>query len=89
MSTLFWRHCFIEYVMTSDNMKVLQQTNNIFKLYSYYDNISLFVVEVIGVGHWRWVTDYDICGICQLAFEFCCPDCRLPGDYCPIGIYFI
>lgn len=39
----------------------------------------------IGVGFWKWVTNDTDCGICRLPFDGCCPDCRVPGDDCPIG----
>lgn len=39
----------------------------------------------MGVATWRWVANDDTCGICRLAFENCCPDCKLPGDDCPLG----
>lgn len=29
--------------------------------------------------------DDDDCGICQMAFEACCPDCKVPGDDCPLS----
>lgn len=29
--------------------------------------------------------DDDVCGICQLVFEACCPDCKVPGDDCPLS----
>ena len=37
------------------------------------------------VATWRWnvADDDDVCGICRLAFEHCCPGCKLPGDDCP------
>ncbi len=25
------------------------------------------------------------CGICRLAFESCCPACKMPGDDCPLS----
>ncbi|GAA6064697.1 hypothetical protein JCM10212_005765 [Sporobolomyces blumeae] len=25
----------------------------------------------------------DVCGICRVAFDGCCPDCKVPGDACP------
>ncbi|OWZ59894.1 hypothetical protein LQV05_000414 [Cryptococcus neoformans] len=28
--------------------------------------------------------DQDVCGICQAAFESTCPDCKIPGDDCPL-----
>lgn len=27
----------------------------------------------------------DVCGICQVAFEGCCPNCKVPGDDCPLS----
>lgn len=29
--------------------------------------------------------DEDVCGICRLAFESCCPECKVPGDDCPLS----
>ena len=31
----------------------------------------------------------DLCGICRVAFEACCPSCKTPGDDCPLSVYFI
>ncbi|KNZ46263.1 hypothetical protein VP01_741g4 [Puccinia sorghi] len=28
--------------------------------------------------------DEDLCGICRVAFEGCCPDCKVPGEDCPL-----
>ncbi|GAA5957811.1 hypothetical protein JCM3765_003773 [Sporobolomyces pararoseus] len=25
----------------------------------------------------------DVCGICRVAYDGCCPDCKVPGDSCP------
>ncbi|GAA5886750.1 hypothetical protein JCM16303_003301 [Sporobolomyces ruberrimus] len=25
----------------------------------------------------------DVCGICRVAYDGCCPDCKIPGDSCP------
>ena len=35
---------------------------------------------------WRWSVTKDpedTCGICRLAYESCCPSCKLPGEDCP------
>ncbi|XP_077989350.1 anaphase-promoting complex subunit 11 [Glandiceps talaboti] len=37
-----------------------------------------------GVATWRWVANDDNCGICRMAFDGCCPDCKIPGDDCPL-----
>lgn len=29
--------------------------------------------------------DEDVCGICRVAYDGCCPDCKLPGDDCPLS----
>ncbi|RNC60425.1 anaphase promoting complex subunit protein [Trypanosoma cruzi] len=36
------------------------------------------------VGRWLWDCRNDTCGICRQHFEACCPQCRFPGDDCPI-----
>lgn len=36
------------------------------------------------VATWRWVANDDHCGICRMPFDSCCPDCKLPGDDCPL-----
>ncbi|KIY45086.1 RING/U-box [Fistulina hepatica ATCC 64428] len=43
------------------------------------------------VAHWRWDTgnndtdnDDDVCGICRVPYEGCCPSCKMPGDDCPL-----
>lgn len=37
------------------------------------------------VATWRWIANDDNCGICRTAFDGCCPDCKMPGDDCPLG----
>lgn len=37
-----------------------------------------------GVASWKWVANDDNCGICRMPFDGCCPDCKLPGDDCPL-----
>ncbi|KAI9625744.1 hypothetical protein KEM48_010697 [Puccinia striiformis f. sp. tritici PST-130] len=29
--------------------------------------------------------DEDLCGICRVAFEGCCPDCKVPGEDFPLS----
>ena len=29
--------------------------------------------------------DDDVCGICRVAYDGCCPDCKTPGDGCPLS----
>ncbi|KAL8291484.1 hypothetical protein RQP46_002462 [Phenoliferia psychrophenolica] len=28
--------------------------------------------------------DDDVCGICRVSYDGCCPDCKVPGDECPL-----
>ncbi|CAI0430633.1 unnamed protein product [Linum tenue] len=36
------------------------------------------------VASWTWDAKDETCGICRMAFDGCCPDCKLPGDDCPL-----
>ncbi|KAI9139446.1 anaphase-promoting complex subunit 11 [Paraphysoderma sedebokerense] len=37
------------------------------------------------VAYWKWdVRSEDVCGICRNPFEGCCPECKTPGDDCPL-----
>jgi anaphase-promoting complex subunit 11 len=50
------------------------------------------------VAHWRWDTgsqeqddpdnEGDVCGICRVPYEGCCPSCKMPGDDCPLSCVF-
>jgi anaphase-promoting complex subunit 11 len=31
----------------------------------------------------------DDCGICRLAFESTCPECKVPGDDCPLSEFWV
>ncbi len=35
------------------------------------------------VAAWKWDVNDEVCGICRMAFDACCPECTLPGDGCP------
>ena len=48
------------------------------------------------VAQWHWdigretptgedEEDGEVCGICRVAFEACCPSCKMPGDDCPLS----
>lgn len=39
------------------------------------------------VASWTWDAQDETCGICRMAFDGCCPDCKLPGDDCPLSKY--
>ncbi|KAL5138596.1 Anaphase-promoting complex subunit 11 [Glycine soja] len=45
------------------------------------------LVELVrwhAVASWTWDAQDETCGICRMAFDGCCPDCKLPGDDCPL-----
>ncbi|KAJ1370369.1 hypothetical protein KIN20_032078 [Parelaphostrongylus tenuis] len=36
-------------------------------------------------AEWKWIEGGDdTCGICRMAFEACCNQCKCPGDECPL-----
>ncbi|KAJ3390961.1 ubiquitin-protein ligase Anaphase Promoting Complex [Lobulomyces angularis] len=38
------------------------------------------------IAFWSWdVKDDEVCGICRNHFEACCPECKIPGDDCPLS----
>src|ERR1700677_1108556 len=46
------------------------------------------------IAQWQWDTgktddngdaEEDVCGICRIPFEGCCPTCKVPGDDCPLS----
>jgi len=48
------------------------------------------------VAQWRWDTgnaeqdddgEGDVCGICRVPYEGCCPSCKMPGDDCPLSAH--
>ncbi|KAG4983314.1 hypothetical protein JHK87_028063 [Glycine soja] len=46
------------------------------------------LVELVrwhAVASWTWDAQDETCGICRMAFDGCCPDCKLPGDDCPLS----
>ncbi|KAK7836537.1 anaphase-promoting complex subunit 11 [Quercus suber] len=49
------------------------------------------IIEFPGLWHavasWTWDAQDETCGICRMAFDGCCPDCKLPGDDCPLNNY--
>jgi len=61
-------------------------------------NMKVTVKQWHAVAYWRWDTgsttepgpnedddsEDDVCGICRVSFEGCCPTCKMPGDDCPL-----
>ena len=46
--------------------------------------LSINIRSWNSVATWKWIANDDTCGICRVAFDGCCPDCKLPGDDCPL-----
>ncbi|KAJ3676085.1 hypothetical protein LUZ60_003497 [Juncus effusus] len=42
------------------------------------------ILQWHGVGAWTWDAADETCGICRMPFDGCCPDCKFPGDDCPL-----
>lgn len=98
------RNCRDVYIHTyvSWSMSHLNHLKNLINFSLFFYNCYHFVkktsVELMftfikflgwtGVATWRWVANDDNCGICRMPFDGCCPDCKLPGDDCPLGIHF-
>lgn len=48
------------------------------------------------IAQWKWDTgnndtedgdvEGDVCGICRVPYEGCCPSCKMPGDDCPLSL---
>src|SRR5689334_18164001 len=49
------------------------------------------------IAQWQWDvgqnpeehqdedSEEDLCGICRVSYEGCCPTCKVPGDDCPLS----
>lgn len=58
--------------------------------------MRVIVQEYQAVAQWRWKIEGregqededdedEVCGICRIAYDGCCPDCKQPGDDCPLS----
>ena len=45
--------------------------------------LKVNIQQYHAIATWTWTTKEEVCGICRLAFDACCPDCSIPGDSCP------
>ncbi|XP_056606304.1 anaphase-promoting complex subunit 11 [Triplophysa dalaica] len=48
------------------------------------DKMKVKIKQWNGVASWLWVANDENCGICRAPFNGCCPDCKVPGDDCPL-----
>ena len=63
------------------------------------DNMKVIVKHWHAVAQWRWDigtaeqedadndNEGDVCGICRVPYEGCCPSCKVPGDDCPLSAF--
>lgn len=45
------------------------------------------IKEWHGVATWHWKASQsgdELCGICRVPFDGTCPNCKFPGDGCPL-----
>ena len=58
--------------------------------------MKVVVKDWHAIAQWRWDTgtntdsheaddEGDVCGICRVPYEGCCPSCKMPGDDCPLS----
>ncbi|KAF3903935.1 hypothetical protein ABW21_db0204652 [Orbilia brochopaga] len=46
------------------------------------------IKEWHAVATWRWdMPEDEVCGICRVDFDGCCPNCKYPGDDCPLSTH--
>lgn len=58
-------------------------------LFWNFESVILTIFQLYyrwhAVASWTWDAQDETCGICRMAFDGCCPDCKLPGDDCPLS----
>uniref|UniRef100_F6I4I3 Anaphase-promoting complex subunit 11 n=3 Tax=Vitis vinifera TaxID=29760 RepID=F6I4I3_VITVI len=64
---------FSDPLISSKRMKILFELQILNMWYRWH-----------AVASWTWDAQDETCGICRMAFDGCCPDCKLPGDDCPL-----
>ncbi|KAI0529584.1 hypothetical protein KFK09_002137 [Dendrobium nobile] len=47
-------------------------------------DMKVKILKWHAVASWTWDAQDETCGICRMAFDGCCPDCKFPGDDCPL-----
>jgi len=57
-----------------------------------YSLMRVHIKHWSAVAQWHWNTgnndpddEGDVCGICRVPYEGCCPSCKMPGDDCPLS----
>ena len=42
------------------------------------------------IAVWKWIANDDNCGICRMAFDCCCPECKVSSDsFCTFDAFII
>ncbi|WRX32800.1 Anaphase-promoting complex subunit 11 [Theobroma cacao] len=84
---------FPDYQMPSVTWGVVQGKNeklvNRVKICDYLKTLGPLILALHdgrwhAVASWTWDAQDETCGICRMAFDGCCSDCKLPGDDCPL-----
>ncbi|GMP39757.1 hypothetical protein CsSME_00010467 [Camellia sinensis var. sinensis] len=51
---------------------------------NFHEHYTCCICRWHSVASWTWGAQDETCGICRTAFDGCCPDCKFPGDDCPL-----
>lgn len=77
-------------VMELDNQEMLTSPSTDVKSFSpsrrSNPKLRVRIKKWHGVAHWTWNCgeEDDLCGICQSPYEGVAPNCKYPGDECPV-----
>lgn len=59
--------------------------------YKHWMKVEVVDYHAVATWHWNIYDGHDnpelvddLCGICRVAFEGTCPNCKYPGENCPI-----
>src|ERR1700733_15911982 len=63
-----------------------------------YHQMKVVINRWNAIAQWRWNagqegegdidedSEEDLCGICRVSYDGCCPTCKVPGDDCPLSM---
>ncbi|WZY79320.1 hypothetical protein YC2023_025704 [Brassica napus] len=79
--------CLREINIRDYTLFLLDLIGSLLKLSNFWGKLRLH--ELLhcrwhAVASWTWDAQDETCGICRMPFDGCCPDCKLPGDDCPL-----
>jgi anaphase-promoting complex subunit 11 len=77
------------HIWRCENLRLFGKWRSIWKVRSASSlrfNRLICDIEWNAIAHWHWsVNNEELCGICRAPFDGHCPDCRIPGDDCPLS----